>query len=84
MKEVIFSNLPDICDGETSIIPSRDRWQRVHYTAADIKGEMLYAGEMCHPSDLKFKLGSLNSVPDSLSATFHKLPVAKPQWQNRI
>lgn len=34
--------------------------------------------------DLKFKLGSLNSVPESLSITFHKLLVANPQWQNRI
>lgn len=34
--------------------------------------------------DLKFRLGSLNSVPESLSITYHKLLVAKPQWQNRI
>ena len=30
--------------------------------------------------DLKFRLVSLNSVPESPSITFHKLLVAKPQW----
>ena len=34
--------------------------------------------------DLKFRLGSLNSVSESLSIIYHKLLVAKPQWQNRI
>lgn len=57
MKEIIFSNLPDLCNGEISRIPSRDMWQRVHYTAGDVSGEMLYAGELCTPSDLRFKLG---------------------------
>ena len=57
MKEIIFANLPDLCDKEVSAIASRSAWQKVRFTAGDISGEMLYAGELCTPEDLRFKLG---------------------------
>lgn len=58
-KEVIFSSLEDavINKDDLSPLPSEDKWQTMQYTAGDVSGRMVIAGELCHPRDLTVKLG---------------------------
>lgn len=56
-KEIILSSLADIiCNKEDiSSSLSTDKWQSMEFSAGGISGNMLVAGEMCHPKDLTLK-----------------------------
>ena len=58
-KEVIFSTLEDIVTDKEALspLPSADKWQTMSYTAGEVSGRMLLAGELCRPKDLTVKLG---------------------------
>jgi len=54
MCEIVISSLKKISKNpeEISEKSSYDKWQTMEFSAGDIKGEMLVAGELCHPRNL--------------------------------
>lgn len=54
VQEIIFSDLYEIVQNKQEVLPycNETKWQSIPYTAEDIEGKILAAGEYTHPEEL--------------------------------